>query len=94
MHGKNFRNEVVPLDGYDYVDCTFQNVTFLYDGITPVKLTHSTWSNISVKSNNNAANGTAALLYGLGLIKTNVGFHYPPGSKIEPPTPEPNSPTE
>jgi hypothetical protein len=30
--GRTFRNETVPLDGYIYTDCVFQDVTFRWDG--------------------------------------------------------------
>ena len=29
---KTFRNEKVLLDGYKYIDCTFENVTLVYNG--------------------------------------------------------------
>lgn len=35
--GKQFKNREVLLDGQRYVNCTFENVTFLYRGKAPFK---------------------------------------------------------
>lgn len=32
VEGRSFRNEEVPLDGRKYVNCTFENVTFVFEG--------------------------------------------------------------
>ncbi|HXX23082.1 MAG TPA: hypothetical protein VEO19_08025 [Terriglobia bacterium] len=37
-HIKYF-NETVELDGYEYLDTTFENVTFMYEGTAPTRLT-------------------------------------------------------
>jgi hypothetical protein len=36
-----FRNRSVSLDDYEYLDCTFENVTFQYDGPTQISLIHA-----------------------------------------------------
>ena len=35
--GKTFHNQEVLLDGYAYESCTFVNVTFVYNGTTPLQ---------------------------------------------------------
>jgi hypothetical protein len=36
---QEFRNQLVPLDGIEYVGCTFRTVTFVYNGIAPFAIT-------------------------------------------------------
>jgi hypothetical protein len=38
---KEFKNQTVTLDGYEYVECSFENVTFQYEGTGPTRLTLS-----------------------------------------------------
>ena len=38
---KNFANEIVSVDGKSFVDCTFQNVTFVYEGKLPFLIDHN-----------------------------------------------------
>ncbi len=42
VYGINFRNERVELDGKLFDHCTFENVTFVYDGLAPSGLKAST----------------------------------------------------
>jgi hypothetical protein len=35
---QNFKNETVELDGKNFVECTFENVTFLYQGTRPLQM--------------------------------------------------------
>jgi hypothetical protein len=70
---QKFKNETVPLDGIEYIDCDFENVTFVFQGTTPVylknnRLTGSIW----VQSGNGSVTSTAALLKGLGWLKPDV----------------------
>src|SRR4051794_17438943 len=44
---RTFRNETVELDGKNFVDCSFENVTFLYNGTTPTG-----FSNCKIKTGN------------------------------------------
>jgi hypothetical protein len=39
---QRFSHETVVLDGHDYINCTFDQVTFVYDGIAPFSLTGET----------------------------------------------------
>lgn len=38
IYHQTFINETIPLDGYSYIDSTFDNVTFEYDGTGPVSI--------------------------------------------------------
>lgn len=70
--GKSFKNEQVPLDGYAYSNCHFSNVTFLYNGTTPLQFTHNEMSGLSVlKTDNPAVAGTIYWVAGfVGLPDT------------------------
>jgi hypothetical protein len=35
---EKFRNEKIPLDGVEYTDCDFENVTFIFEGTTPIRM--------------------------------------------------------
>jgi hypothetical protein len=37
---QDYKNETVPLDGKDFIQCTFENVTFLYQGTRPIQMTN------------------------------------------------------
>lgn len=36
VSNREFVNERVPLDGFEYVGCTFRKVTFVYNGTAPI----------------------------------------------------------
>ena len=38
IYGRTFSNESVPLDGMYFVNCSFQNVTFEYNGSGPFQI--------------------------------------------------------
>jgi hypothetical protein len=86
--GKDFINENVPLDGYAYSNNTFTNVTFTYNGITPVQFTNNSVKGFVLKSDNQGINNTLETLYAFGMINKNVEVTIPPGTKIDPPTKE------
>ena len=41
IRDKEFRAQTVPLDGYEYINCDFHEVTFEFQGIAPSRLTDS-----------------------------------------------------
>jgi hypothetical protein len=55
--GKIFTNEKVVLDGYSYSNCTFENVTFVFNGMTPVTMINSKIGGlITLKTDNPSVN--------------------------------------
>jgi hypothetical protein len=71
--GKVFRNERVALDGKFYSRCTFENVTFVYNGTTTIqfsdnKVVGSVW----YASDNPAVLGTLGWMRGFGAIKDGI----------------------
>ena len=71
---KTFVNERVMLDGRAYRNCTFENVTFVFNGTEPFELTGNTINGrIQLASDNPSISGTFAMMRGLGLLG-NVDF--------------------
>jgi hypothetical protein len=68
-----FKNEVVPLDGMEYIDCTFENITFYYNGTTRISLVSpNITSGPRFRTDNKSIVATLALIFhGLGAYKLN-----------------------
>lgn len=72
---REFINQVVPLDGFEYVGCTFRNVTFAYNGTAPVGLIGShIHGGIQVSTDSEIVIGAVAIMKGLGLLRSDVPF--------------------
>ena len=70
---RKFINERVPLDGYRYEDCTFPNVTFVYNGTAAPAFEHNDISGrVMMDTDNNAVFSTGQILKGLGMLKPDV----------------------
>jgi hypothetical protein len=84
-----FDDEEVPLDGKSYINCTFTNVTFVYDGTAPMVFSHnSVFGGFKIKSNNPSVEASLIFLYGFGVLKIPIvksGTHTPL-EHIEPPS--------
>jgi hypothetical protein len=62
---KTFRNETVQIDGNEFIDCTFDNVTFQFDGTAPFRFTNDHFqghSKYSITSNNPVIKSTIELM--------------------------------
>lgn len=85
----NFVNQEVSLDDFTYRDCTFQNVTLVYNGIAPFGLSHNHFIGApQILTSNDAVAGTVALLKGIGALPDNVQLFGPnrrPVTTIQPP---------
>jgi hypothetical protein len=66
VYDEYFYNEKVVLDWHSYIDCTFENVTFVYNG-GPVNFRHNT-----VRGDRNFASGNPDVNEVIALLK---GFH-------------------
>jgi hypothetical protein len=70
VKNKKFSNQKVVLDGYDYQECTFTNVKFVYNGTAGFGFQHNTTINSFIlSSENEAVLLTLYLAKGLGLMK-------------------------
>lgn len=87
VKGKKFYNERVVLDGKKYEDCTFENVTFVYNGTTPVHFSHNrVMGRVLFASDNPSVNMSMVVFYGMGLIPSNVPIlNLPDGNILTPP---------
>ncbi len=61
--GRTFDNQRVPLDGYEYSHCIFNNVTFLYNGVTPVRIDNAKLSGFNRLETDNKAIDNATYIY-------------------------------
>lgn len=68
--GERFVNSEVLLDGKSYIRCTFENVTFKYNGTTAIQLTNNRiLGKITFSTDNPAVLGAMFLLQGLGATR-------------------------
>lgn len=78
IRGRKFTNERVQLDGYRYTDCTFNNVTFIYDGgwgdMTHNEISGSIW----MASNSPLVISTLKVAQGLGMISKDIPIEQRP----------------
>lgn len=82
--GRTFKNTEVPLDGHSYAHCTFEDVTFSYNGTTAVQISTSEINGFSIKSDNAGVLGTVFWLKGMGMLKSDVKLVPPsPGVVVE-----------
>src|SRR5580704_4963846 len=68
-----FKDQTVALDGNEYVDCTFINVMFKFDGQAPFRLTNGHFENHSkfgITSDDPAVNSTIQLMTALVELET------------------------
>ena len=70
---QSFSNQTVMLDGYEYTNCSFDNVTFEYEGRAPSRLTTSRINlhpggRVSLESKNAAVTQTMILMSALSQI--------------------------
>jgi hypothetical protein len=86
---RTFHNQEVALDGFSYTGCKFYNVTFVYNGTTPVQFSNNEVYGSWIKTDNPAISGAVLLLKGLGYIPKEVPIDLPQDSLVTPPTKTP-----
>ncbi len=75
IQAKRFANEKVLLDGYEYQGCEFVNVTFEYNGTTPIRLQNNKIGEpFRLSSENPMVLSTIAWLYGMGMVRSDMAF--------------------
>jgi hypothetical protein len=61
--GKTYKNETVQIDGNNFIDCTFDNVTFRFDGEAPFRFTNDHFQGaFRLTSNNPIVKSTLVLV--------------------------------
>ena len=71
VQGKFYRSERVILDGYHYDHCTFENVTFVYNG-GPGQFSFNTMKGFTLASDKPEINSAFKMLFDLGLLKVQM----------------------
>jgi len=64
IEAKTYKNETVCIDGNEFIDCTFDNVVFLFDGEAPFRFTNAHFapsSKVSLASTNPAIRAAFSL---------------------------------
>jgi hypothetical protein len=75
---QTFKNQTVQLDGNEYVDCTFENVTFKFEGEAPFRFTNDHFekgSKFSVTSDSPPVKATLELVTALMRVSQLNGTH-------------------
>ena len=61
--GKTYKDETVQIDGNNFIDCSFDNVTLRFDGIAPFRFTNDHFTGkFSLTSNNPVVKATMTLI--------------------------------
>ena len=69
-----FQNETVLLDGHEFIDCHFENVTFKFDGIKPFRFTgKNTGNSRKVTTDNKIVGQTLTLAL---FLRPDLGLDY------------------
>ena len=70
---KTFKNETVQLDGNEFINCTFDNVIFEFDGQAPFRFTDAHFENNSkygLRSNNPVIKSTLEIMTAFIKLET------------------------
>jgi hypothetical protein len=87
---RNFRNEIIDVDGKSFEHCTFTNVKFRYSGRGPVQMMNNAFGGQNqVTSDNPALNSIVVLLKGTGIAASLPLFNRngEPVVNVSPPLP-------
>lgn len=74
-----FINQKVLLDGFEYNDCIFENVTFVYNGTSPIRLTYDKfYGNIQFATQSDIVAATCVFLKATGILSSKFAITYGP----------------
>jgi len=74
---QTFENQEVVLDGFSYIDCTFHNVTFVYNGTTPIQFNNNKVDGIvRYRTDSQPVSGAIAWMKGFNLMKSDVPVRF------------------
>jgi len=83
VEGQKYLNEEVEIDGKEFSDCTFENVTLLYHGRGATSFENNVFSkSVHIKTDDRAADVYFEAALGLGLAKGNT-FYVPEGQTLK-----------
>jgi hypothetical protein len=79
--GKTYKDETVQIDGNNFIDCTFDNVTLRFDGQAPFRFTDDHFTGkFAVTTNNPVVKATMELV-GSFIKAENAAQPHPNGNK-------------
>jgi hypothetical protein len=78
---KAYKNETVLLDGLEFIECTFENVTFKYQGTKPYRLHTSSGNSKKLTTDNVVVGQTVILVNQINGTKLEDYEIYPTGSR-------------
>ncbi len=82
---KKFYNERIVVDGKRFENCSFTNVTFVYNGTAPAAFSNNDlYGTRLFTSENQSIMHALILIYGLGIPSTSI-LNLPPGTHLAPP---------
>jgi hypothetical protein len=61
VYGQTFKNQAIELDGREFVESTFEHVTFVYNGTAPTRLIQNKSTDHSLQSSNPVVKQTMEL---------------------------------
>jgi len=85
---RTFVNQEVPIDGKEYINCTFKSVTFVWNGTASFQFRGGTIiAPVRVHTNNDAVWTTFALLRGMGIVRPDIPLttDNQPTNSVQPP---------
>ena len=89
IRGAIFVNEKVDVDGKEFIDCTFNHVTFVYNGTAPFGMSHNTIIKpIQFSTDSDSVAGATVLYKSTGVLEPNFDItnHHKLLPNIEAPT--------
>lgn len=85
VHDKTFTNQIIDLDNHSYTDCTFNNVTFRWNGGGPFAFRHDKFVGRTILSSaDNPILATVDFLKHVGVLSDDFEFKVFPKSEPQP----------
>jgi hypothetical protein len=82
--GKTYKDETVQIDGNHFVDCTFDNVTFRFDGQAPFRFTNDHFQGAFRLTSNNPVVKSTMILVGTFIKLENPAQNQNPTKENNP----------
>jgi hypothetical protein len=65
---EHYKDRTMKIDGKEFIECTFENVTLIYDGTRPARITNCKRTpNVTIETGNPIINNTVEILAAFGL---------------------------
>lgn len=81
IYDRHYRNEAVTLDDKEFFNCTFENVTLVYNGGYSYMASGKLLGDTTFTSNNKVVSNTLSMLYGFHVFRSEVEHIFQPPPK-------------